>query len=421
VASFTQRIRHGWNAFLGRDPTKIDSYGGSTYRPDRYYSIALNAKNLLNFIYNRIAVDTAQINFRHIKVDSDERYLKTMNTHLNECLSLNANLDQTGRSLIQDTVISMFIEGCVAIVPVDIDVDTSPENSSAYDILSMRTGRILEWYPDSIKVHLYNERDGKYHDIVVKKSIAAIIENPFYYIMNEPNSTLQQLLAAIARLNRANAKAGDDKLNLIIQLPYSLKNEVRQAQAKERERQIERQLENSKYGIAYIDSTEHVTQLNRALENNLWDQVQSLTTKLYSELGFTPSLFDGTANDTALLSYRNSTLVPIANAITEEMTRKWISITAYTQGQRVTYFNDLFKLVPVDKVAEVANKLVDIAAMTSNEVRTILGMKPSDDPDADTLRNKKLSKSTAETEAEQNALVPEETEETEEGDENQNG
>lgn len=396
MPSFVQRIRHGWNAFLGRDPTKVRGEGPASYlRPDRYRVIGVNAQTLVNFIYNRIAVEVSQIDFKHIRVDLQNRYIGDVNSDLFTCLTLSANVDQTGRDLIRDITMSIFNEGVIAVVPVD--TTDNPDTTGSFDITSLRTGKIIEWYPDSVKVHLYNERDGKYHDIVVPKATTAIIENPFYYIMNEPNSTLQQLVRTIARLNAINDQAGSDKLDLIIQLPYALKGDLRIDQAKKRKAELEDQLVNSKYGVAYIDSTEHVTQLNRSLQNNLWDQVQALTQQLYNQLGLTQGIFDGTANSEAILQYQNTTLIPICNAISEEMTRKWISKTAYTQGQRIGFFRDLFKLIPLDKIGDLADKLTQDAVVSPNEIRTrALGLPPADDPSADELRNPKINKSDAE-------------------------
>lgn len=401
MPSLGERIKHGWNAFLGRDPTmpRYSAIGsGSYYRPDRYRVIGVNATTLVNFIYNRIAVDVSQIDFKHCRVDSDGRYRETLPSELNNCLTLSANIDQTGRALIQDIVMSMFNEGVVAVVPVDTTAD--PNLTQSYDIGSIRVGKIIEWYPKHVKVHLYNEEDGQYHDIVVPKKSTLIIENPFYSIMNEPNSTLQQLVRTIARLNSLNDQYGSDKLNLIIQLPYAIKTQTRRDQAEERRKDIEDQLKDSRYGVAYVDSTERITQLNRALENNLWDQVKELTTQLYNQLGLTQGIFDGTANPETMLNYQNSSIMPVCTAITDEMNRKWISRTAYTQGQRTMFFRDPFKLTPVEKLADIADKFTRNEIMTSNELRTEIGMKPSDDPDADRLRNKNLNKSNAELQAE---------------------
>lgn len=392
----TQRIRSGWNAFIGRDPTSISiplseemSGFGYSSRPDRVRYTKGNQRSIVASIYNRISVDVASIKIEHAKLDKDGRYKERLSSGLNDCINVSANVDQTGRALIQDIVESMFDEGVVAVVPTDTNID--PIKTGSYDILELRTGKILAWYPKMVKVHAYNENTGKYQDILVPKDEVAIIENPFYSIMNEPNSTLQRLIQAINKLNSANDISTSSKLDLIIQLPYVTKSPQKQAEAKRRRKEIEDQLSTSKLGIAYTDGTEKVTQLNRSLDNNLWTQVKELTEQLYSQLGVTPSILDGTADEATRINYFNSTIEPICSAIVDEFERKFLTKTARTQGQAIVFFRDPFKLVPVSQLADIADKFTRNEIMTSNEIRGEIGMKPVKDPKADMLINKNLN------------------------------
>lgn len=392
----TQRIRSGWNAFIGRDPTstsiplseEMSGFGYSS-RPDRVRYTKGNQRSIVASIYNRISVDVASIKIEHAKLDKDGRYKERFSSGLNDCINVSANVDQTGRALIQDIVESMFDEGVVAVVPTDTNID--PIKTGSYDILELRTGKIIAWYPKMVKVHAYNENTGKYQDILVPKDEVAIIENPFYSIMNEPNSTLQRLIQAINKLNSANDISTSSKLDLIIQLPYVTKSPQRKEEAKRRRKEIEDQLSTSKLGIAYTDGTEKVTQLNRSLDNNLWTQVKELTEQLYSQLGVTPSILDGTADEATRINYFNSTIEPICSAIVDEFERKFLTKTARTQGQAIVFFRDPFKLVPVSQLADIADKFTRNEIMTSNEIRGEIGMKPVKDPKADMLINKNLN------------------------------
>ena len=392
----TQRIRSGWNAFIGRDPTatsiplseEMSGFGYSS-RPDRVRYTKGNQRSIVASIYNRISVDVASIKIEHAKLDKDGRYKERLSSGLNDCINVSANVDQTGRALIQDIVESMFDEGVVAVVPTDTNID--PIKTGSYDILELRTGKIIAWYPKMVKVHAYNENTGKYQDILVPKDEIAIIENPFYSIMNEPNSTLQRLIQAINKLNSANDISTSSKLDLIIQLPYVTKSPQRKEEAKRRRKEIEDQLSTSKLGIAYTDGTEKVTQLNRSLDNNLWTQVKELTEQLYSQLGVTPSILDGTADEATRINYFNSTIEPICSAIVDEFERKFLTKTARTQGQAIVFFRDPFKLVPVSQLADIADKFTRNEIMTSNEIRGEIGMKPVKDPKADMLMNKNLN------------------------------
>ena len=389
--TISSRLKHAWNAFLNRDPTDIyrDRGSGYSYRPDRLRPARGNERSIATSIYNRIAMDAAAISIRHIRLDNSDRYISTIASGLNDCLSIEANIDQTGRELIQDVVMSMLDEGAVAIVPVDTTVNPGVTNS--YDILSMRTGKILEWYPAHIKVQVYNERTGKKEDIVVPKNTAAIIENPLHAIMNEPNSTMQRLIYKLSLLDAVDEQSSSGKLDLIIQLPYVIKTEARRLQADNRRKDIETQLAGSKYGIAYTDGTERITQLNRPIENNLMKQVEYLTNMVYGQLGITQSVLDGTADDKTMLNYYNRTIEPILSTIVDEMKRKFLTKTARTQLQSIAFFRDPFKLVPVAAISEIADKFTRNEIMSSNEIRQIIGMKPSNDPKADELRNKNLS------------------------------
>lgn len=397
MATMTQRIRSGWNAFIGsRDPTRTSiplseemSGFGYSSRPDRVRYTKGNQRSIVASIYNRISVDVASIKIEHAKLDKDGRYKERLSSGLNDCINVSANVDQTGRALIQDIVESMFDEGVVAVVPTDTNID--PIKTGSYDILELRTGKIIAWYPKMVKVHAYNENTGKYQDILVPKDEVAIIENPFYSIMNEPNSTLQRLIQAINKLNSANDISTSSKLDLIIQLPYVTKSPQRKEEAKRRRKEIEDQLSSSKLGIAYTDGTEKVTQLNRSLDNNLWTQVKELTEQLYSQLGVTPSILDGTADEATRINYFNSTIEPICSAIVDEFERKFLTKTARTQGQAIVFFRDPFKLVPVSQLADIADKFTRNEIMTSNEIRGEIGMKPVKDPKADMLINKNLN------------------------------
>lgn len=383
------RFRNAWNAFLGRDPTdkylEYGLYGGSYQRPDRTQLSYGNDKSIVTAIYNRIALDVSQISVRHVNVDENNQYLETRKSTLNDCLTLSANLDQTGKAFMQDIVMSMFDEGCVAVVPTD--TDTSPKNTDGFDIYSMRTGKVVEWFPHHVKVEVYNENTGKKEKILVEKRTTAIIENPFYAIMNEPNSVLRRLIRKLVLLDAVDEQSSAGKLDLIIQLPYTIKGETRRKQAEERRDNIEKQLAGSKYGIAYADATERITQLNRPIENNLMKQIEYLTNLLYGQLGISETILNGTADEQTMLNYFSSTIEPILSAIVDEFKRKFLSKTARTQGQSIMYFREPFKLAPVKNIAEVAEKLITNRVLTSNEVRGVLGYKPSEDAEADKLLN----------------------------------
>lgn len=392
--SFGSRLRHAWNAFFNKDPTVVyrSDYGpGYGNRPDRPQLTRGNERSIVTAIYNRIAVLSSMVDIKHVRMDEDERYIETITSDMNECLTTSANIDQTGRAFIQDVVISMLDEGCVAIVPVDTTFN--PEKTGSYDIQSMRTGKILEWHPSAVRVRVYNEKTGEKEDIVVPKKICAIIENPFYAVMNEPSSTLQRLVRKLNLLDVIDEQSSSGKLNMIIQLPYVIKTEARRQQAENRRKDLEDQLANSKYGIAYTDGTEKVTQINRAVENNLMSQIEYLTSMLYSQLGINQAILDGTADEKTMLNFMNNTIEPILIAITEEMNRKFLTKTARTQGQKIMFFDDPFRLIPVNQVAEIADKFTRNEIMTSNEVRQKIGMKPSDNPRADELRNANISES----------------------------
>lgn len=384
------RFKHAWNAFLNRDPTEgfQDIGFGYSYRPDRFRPTRGNERSIVTSVYNRIALDVAAINIQHVKLDDEGRFLSVINSTLNDCLSLNANLDQTGRAFIQDVVMSMMDEGCVAIVPIDTDVD--PNDTSGYKILSMRTARICDWYPKYVKVEAYNENTGRKQEIIVPKEMVAIIENPLYAVMNQPNSTMQRLIRKLNLLDAVDEQSSSGKLDLIIQLPYVIKSPARRKQAEERRRDIERQLSGSKYGIAYTDGTERITQLNRSVENNLMKQVEYLTAMLYSQLGITQSVLDGTADNKTMLNYYNRTVEPIVSAIVDEMKRKFLTKTARSQNKTIMFFRDPFKLVPVADLAEISDKFTRNEIATSNEIRQVIGWKPSSDPKADELRNSNL-------------------------------
>ena len=388
--SFTTRLKHAWNAFFNKDPTDYYKNVGIsyTYRPDRPRLTRGNERSIVTSVYNRIALDASSITIQHVRLDKNNRFLSVIDSGLNNCLTVEANIDQTGRAFIQDIVMSMLDEGCVAIVPVDTTFD--PEITGSYDILSMRTGKILEWYPSHVKVRVYNEKTGRKEDIVLPKSTVGIVENPLYAVINEPNSTMQRLIRKLNLLDVVDEQSSSGKLDLIIQLPYIIKTEARRQQAEKRRQDIVDQLAGSKYGIAYTDGTERITQLNRPVENNLMKQIEYLTSMLYSQLGITQSILDGTADDKTMLNYYNRTIEPILSAIVDEMKRKFLTKTARSQLQSILFFRDPFKLVPINEISEIADKFTRNEIMTSNEIRQIVGMKPSDDPKADELRNKNL-------------------------------
>lgn len=385
------RFKNAWNAFRNREPTKVfqDIGYGYSYRPDRFRLTRGNERSIVTSVYNRIALDVAAIDIRHVQLDAEGQFCDVVQSGLNNCLSTEANLDQTGRAFIQDAVMSMIDEGCIAIVPVDTDDD--PDDTTGYQILSMRVGRIRDWYPKHIRVELYNEETGRKQDIVVPKSTVAIVENPLYSVINEPNSTMQRLIRKLNLLDAVDEQSSSGKLDLIIQLPYVIKTEARRKQAEKRRKDIEQQLAGSKYGIAYTDGTERITQLNRSLENNLMKQIEYLTSMLYSQLGITQSILDGTADDKTMLNYYNRTIEPIIAAIVDEMKRKFLSKTARSQNKSIKFFRDPFKLVPVADLAEISDKFTRNEIATSNEIRQVIGWKPSDDPKADELRNSNLS------------------------------
>lgn len=390
--SFASRLKHAWNAFTNKDPTiEYQSSGGnvSYYRPDRPRFTRGNERSIVTSVYNRIAMDVAAISINHVRLDENGRFTSVINSSLNDCLTLSANLDQTGRAFIQDVVMSMLDEGCIAIVPVDTSID--PKRSGSYEIESMRTGKVIEWRPNHVKVRVYNDKTGFKEDILLPKSSVAIIENPLFAVMNEPNSTMQRLIRKLNLLDVVDEQTSSGKLDLIIQLPYVIKTEARRQQAEDRRKMIENQLSGSKYGVAYTDGTERITQLNRSVENNLLKQVEYLTNMLYSQLGISQEVMDGTADEKTMLNYNNRTVEPIISAIIDEMKRKFLTKTARSQKQSIMFFRDPFKLVPVENVAEIADKFTRNEIMTSNEFRQVIGMKPSDDPRADELRNANIS------------------------------
>lgn len=413
------RIQRGWNAFRNRDPTTdYRDYGESYYyRPDRPMFTRGNERSIATSVYNRIALDASSIMIQHVRLDKNGRFSSVINSGLNNCLNLDANLDQTGRAFLQDAVMSMLDEGCVALVPVI--TDENPDTGS-YDIFSMRTGRIIEWHPAHVKVRAYNELKGRKEDLILPKSTVAIVENPLYAVINEPNSTMQRLIRKLSLLDVTDEQTASGKLDLIIQLPYVIKTPARQQQAEDRRKAIEMQLASSKYGIAYTDGTERITQLNRPAENNLMKQIEYLTNLLYSQLGITQTIMDGTADDKTMLNYYSRTIEPIVSAIVDELKRKFMTKTARSQGQSIMFFRDPFKLVPVNDLAELADKFTRNEIMTSNEIRQIVGMKPSDDPKADELKNSNISESKQEAQ-EQLDVVDEEIKENDKGGENQNG
>lgn len=392
--SLRDRLQHGWNAFLNRDKEMPYSFGNvaqnsTSFRPDRVRLTLGNERSIITSVYNRIAIDVASVAIRHVRLDANGRYLEDIDSNLNEVLNVSANVDQTGRALIQDIVMSLFDEGSIAIVATDLTLD--PKKGSSWDVQSLRTGKILEWMPTKVRVRVFNEAKGIKEDILVEKKNTAIIENPLYAVMNEPNSTLQRLIRKLNLLDSIDEQSGSGKLDLIIQLPYIIKTPARKAQAEERRKDIEMQLTGSKYGIAYTDGTEKVVQLNRPVENNLMGQITYLTSTLYSQLGMAESIFDGTADERTMLNYFNRTIEPLLSAITDELKRTFLTRTARTQGQSIMFFRDPFKLVPMDQLSESADKFTRNEIVSSNEFRSFLGMKPSKDPKADELRNKNLN------------------------------
>lgn len=412
------RLKHAWNAFLNRDPTYSKSGIGAGYyrRPDRPRFTRGSERSIVTSIFNRIALDVAAIDIKHCRLDENGRYLEEIDSGLNNCLHLEANLDQTGRAFIQDVVMSMLDEGCVAIVPVDTTLN--PEVTSSYDVTSMRVGKIIEWYPQHVKVQVYNERVGEKQEITLPKRLVAIIENPLFAVINEPNSTMQRLIRKLSLLDVTDEQTASGKLDLIIQLPYTIRSSARREQAERRRKEIEDQLIGSKYGIAYADGTEKIIQLNRSLENNLMSQIEYLTNMLYSQLGITQTVLDGTADEKTMLNYNNRTIEPIVSAIVNEMKRKFLTKTARSQHQSISFFSDPFRLVPVNNIAEIADKFTRNEIMTSNEIRQIVGMRPSDDPKADELVNSNISQPVEESEA-SNEEMPEDY--YEEGGNYQNG
>ena len=408
--SVFSRFKEAWNVFTGRDSTRDSSYHGisSSYRPDRIRLTRGNERTIVTSVLNRISIDCAQIDIRHVRLDDEKRYKDDMDTNLNTCLTLESNIDQTARAFRQDVYLSLLDEGCIAVVPVDTNVD--PIRGS-FDVITMRTGKIIDWYPSDVKVRLYNDRTGQYKEVLVPKSSTVIIENPLYAVVNEPNSVLRRLIRKLNILDAIDEQSGSGKLDLIIQLPYVIKSETRRQQAEKRRKDIEDQLSGSKYGIAYTDGTERITQLNRAVENNLMKQIEYLTSMLYSQLGVTQEILDGSAKEETMLNYYNRTIEPLVSAFVDELKRKFLTKTARSQGQSIMSFRDPFKLVPVKELAEISDKMTRNEIMSSNEIRQTIGMKPSKDPAADELRNKNLNQS---VDALKNKAPTEQTENNEE-------
>jgi len=414
-----ERLQHSWNAFRGRDhPEYNQNLGIGSYRkPDRTYLRVSNERSIVTAIYNRIAMDVAANKIEHVKLDQNGRYSETVLDGLNNCLSLEANLDQTSRAFLQDAVLSMFDEGCIAIVPIDTTID--PSKSLSFDINSIRVGKIVQWYPEYVRVQVYNEKTGLKEEVTVPKRTTSIIENPFYAVMNESNSTLQRLIRKLNILDAIDEQSGAGKLDLIIQLPYVIKSDARREQAEVRRKQIETQLAGSKYGIAYTDGTERITQLNRPVENNLMSQIEYLMNTLYSQLGITPEILNGTADEKTMLNYNNRTIEPILSAITDEMKRKFLTKTARTQGHSIMFSSEPFKLVPINNIAEIADKFTRNEILSPNEIRSIIGFKPVADQQADELRNRNLNQNSdsapaplATDEINQNGSSEEQKEET---------
>lgn len=387
--TLTDRLKNAWNAFTSRDPTYSTGYFGSSYRPNRRSSYIINDGSIIDMIKNRIAVDAAQIDIKHVRKDDDGNYKEDLKTPLNSIFTVSANIDQTGRAFVQDLVQSIIDEGCAAAVPIDTDIDP---DSGSFKIYSMRVGQIIDWYPNHVRVRVFNEKIGRKQDIIASKETTAIIENPFYSIMNAPNSTLQRLIRTLRNLDVLNDQNASGKLDLIIQLPYALKSPLKQQQAEGRRRQIEEQLVGSKYGIAYTDVAERITQLNRPVENNLWKEAQDLTAMLFNQLGLTQSIFDGTATNSTMTNYYNRTVEPILAAITEEMERKFLTVTARTKHQAIVYMRDPFKLVTVTDISDIAQRFTQNEIMSSNEIRAKIGLKPVDTERANELINKNINK-----------------------------
>ena len=398
--TFGERLKHSWNAFMNKDPTEDRRYielgPSNTRRPDMFRPTRGTEKTIVTAIYTRIAIDVAALTFEHVKIDENGRYVETIKSGLDYALSTEANIDQTSRAFMQDVVMSMFDEGVVAIVPVDTTLN--PLKTGSYDIQTMRVGSVSEWFPQYVKVKLYNDRTGKYEEKILPKKMVSLIENPLYAVMNEPNSVAKRLIRKLNILDSVDEQSGSGKLDLIIGLPYVIKSEARREQAERRRKDIENQLAGSKYGIAYTDGTEHITQLNRSVENNMFTQITYLTEMLYNQLGMTKGVFDGTATEEEMLNYHSRTIEPIAAAITEEMSRKFLTKTARSQHQTIMFFRDPFKLTPTDKIADMADKFTRNAILSSNELRAIMGYKPVDDQRADELSNKNINQSTEEME-----------------------
>lgn len=408
MPSLGERLKKGWNAFRNnKDPTFEQAQWNvysSTFRPDRLRLTGGNEKSIITAIYNRIALDVASISIKHVRVDENGRYKEEIKSPLNNVLTLDANTDQTGRALIQDAVMSMFDEGVVAIVPVDVKGD--PILSDSYDIYTIRTAKILEWYPEHIRISMYDERTGKRDEIVIPKRIAAIVENPFYSVMNDRNSVLKRLVRKLNLLDAVDEQSASGKMDLIIQLPYAAKTPLKKQQAEDRRHDIESQLIDSKYGIAYIDGTEHVVQLNRAVENNMMSSIEYLTSMLYSQLTLTPEVMNGSAKEEVMLNYNNRTVEPIVAAIVDEMNRKYLTPTARTQGQRIQYFREPFRLVPINGIADIADKFTRNEILSPNEIRGIVGFRPSDDAEADKLRNRNINQAKQEIQNGSRLAVP---------------
>lgn len=401
MPTLSDRLQHAWNAFMNKDPTKTYRDYGVSYanRPDRFRFTRGNERTIITSVCNRISLDCSAITIKHVRLDERGRYIETLESGLNYCLTSEANIDQTGRALIQDIVASMLDEGVVAVVPTDTDFDIT---KGSFDIETMRTGKILEWYPKDVRIRLYNERTGKFEEVILPKKSIAIIENPLFSVMNEPNSTMQRLIKKLSLLDIIDEQNGAGKLDLIIQLPYIIKTEARRQQAENRRKDIENQLAGSKYGIAYTDGTEHITQLNRSVDNQLLTQIETLQRMLYSQLGLTEEIMNGTADEKAMNNYYNRTIEPILSSIVDEMKRKFLTKTARTRKQSIMFFRDPFKLVPITELAELADKFTRNEILTSNEVRQIVGLQPANDPGADELRNKNLSPAKGEEEIDLN-------------------
>ncbi len=389
--AITDGLRRAWNAFRNKDPTtRYYDYGsGSGYRPDRPRLSRGNERSIITSVINRISMDVASVSIRHVRLDENGRFLEEIHSGLNECLTTEANIDQTGRAFIQDLAMSMLDEGCVAGVP--IETDDNPEDSGSFKIYTMRTGKILEWFPKFVRLQVYNELTGKREEITLPKEAVAIIENPMYAVMNEPNSTMQRLIRKLNLLDAVDEQMSSGKLDLIIQLPYVIKTPAREEQAEKRRKSIEKQLSEGKYGIAYTDGTEKITQLNRPVENNLMRQVEYLTSMLYGQLGITQSILDGSADDKTMLNYQNRMVEPVLSAITDELKRKFLSKTARSQRQTIMFFREPFKLVPISELAEITDKMTRNEVMTPNEIRQVIGMRPAKDPNADMLKNRNIS------------------------------